>query len=631
MSSQIPPLEFTFTCELPTGKVSFTHPIPALSELGTATWPTVGVPIRADTSVADHIVQLGEEATQLLDFQGRNFIPYKILAPFLTSCIELARKSTDQRASAMPTTALTPVEPVEPTVQQASLSTPMRPNTLTETTAGQAVNGKLAQQTPRQTTAGPSRKRPRIDTNEIIKIESDSDNELGYGHFEMDRKPPLTTPMEVDNAPTIQSTGPYDTATTSAAMALTSFISPVTTVPVLERVPVQVPPPMTRNVPQSPRSQLQTTVLNGRAPPKAALQQGSSVTIATVSATAPAPANSPTASDATNPIANKPLATAPTGLRETTRGHVDTAGRSPTGQDYSAFVSDLLNGTIYIPFAVVNNVSPGALQRVDNQPERFLKDVNAHLHRDSDSEEYQGNMISWMKRLNNDNILLCFCSSEKREFVVQKERLWANWFGSRATVLVRTYGVIMHNLPFRSFGDIKHSEAKIIDDLTHHNADIFELHRPSKIRGLRWLTDIGKATRGGRASLIIRFENHQDANAAIENGLRHQCNSSLKPFRCVMYDDAYELTQCNACWKYGHAKVDCTSLRACVYCAGLHDAADHSGRVSEDSECRAQRCVVCGGPHRADSTDCPVRAREKARLGKLKKPTDGRFHEVPDI
>lgn len=65
--------------------------------------------------------------------------------------------------------------------------------------------------------------------------------------------------------------------------------------------------------------------------------------------------------------------------------------------------------------------------------------------------------------------------------------------------------------------------------------------------------------------------------------------------------------QCRQCGRYGHVRETCNWPDSCIRCGRSHPG---------ESDCQHLRCVNCGGPHRADTPDCP-RWQEQRRVATI--------------
>lgn len=104
------PYQFTFSCSLPTGNVTYTTEIPNLSAQASIQWPTVGQQPPGDTA-SEHAKALAEDARALLALMANSHLPTTTIEPFLRSYLQLASKLRADKESQIPAETVAPVPP----------------------------------------------------------------------------------------------------------------------------------------------------------------------------------------------------------------------------------------------------------------------------------------------------------------------------------------------------------------------------------------------------------------------------------------------------------------------------------------------------------------------------------------
>ena len=90
-TSNVPPFQFTFTCNRPTGSVTYTTAIPTAEDLAFE-WPSF--PPAAELSAKEHSKGLMEHALELSRIKNKSFVPFHVLQNFALSYLDLVEKST---------------------------------------------------------------------------------------------------------------------------------------------------------------------------------------------------------------------------------------------------------------------------------------------------------------------------------------------------------------------------------------------------------------------------------------------------------------------------------------------------------------------------------------------------------
>lgn len=176
-------------------------------------------------------------------------------------------------------------------------------------------------------------------------------------------------------------------------------------------------------------------------------------------------------------------------------------------------------------------------------------------------------------------------------------REWVPIFGASATLVVPTFGVMVHGMPTKSMQIEKQEE--MIERLTADNAVNIPNMAPTYIG---WLT---KGTAGKRHStIVVEFGEAKHANAAIDGGI---CWDG-QILGCQRYDRACRVKQCFRCHKYGHIGNQCQAPhQLCGNCASSH-------ATKECPSKEVKKCAACSGKHSAWDVKCPDRKKELQRV-----------------
>jgi hypothetical protein len=84
-------------------------------------------------------------------------------------------------------------------------------------------------------------------------------------------------------------------------------------------------------------------------------------------------------------------------------------------------------------------------------------------------------------------------------------------------------------------------------------------------------------------------------------------------------------TQCHKCQLYGHSAQNCGYNFRCVKCDKQHEP----GQCERKTRDGNPTCVGCGGPHAANSRQCPEYSKYINRMDRSRKPKQVRFTSAP--
>ncbi|EQL32048.1 hypothetical protein BDFG_05713 [Blastomyces dermatitidis ATCC 26199] len=219
-------------------------------------------------------------------------------------------------------------------------------------------------------------------------------------------------------------------------------------------------------------------------------------------------------------------------------------------------------------------------------------------------------VVSGLQQMINRNVRLYFATSDFRGIMAKKRLIWSRRFGETASVIVRTYDVIVPRFPYHNLFQNSDLADKIIRDLLDSNRQMFPNTNIPYIHTIQWLPETEE---NGTASLVISSYSAVHANNAISSGIHHQVTpSTVERFDYFRYNNPTGLIQCSACWRYSHTEFDGEESRCCVYGGGSHDGSSHS-----QLDRKNPTCVLCAGAHKANSVDCPVpqRAQQQSDTG----------------
>jgi hypothetical protein len=160
-----------------------------------------------------------------------------------------------------------------------------------------------------------------------------------------------------------------------------------------------------------------------------------------------------------------------------------------------------------------------------------------------------------------------------------------------------TYGIVVHGAPKQDIDLNKQQE--VIDIINFHNQV-----NPSRIIPL---IKTPKNPDAPTQSIVIFFENPEQANKCIEDGVR----LNYRRFPAERYIPKSQITQCFKCQGYGHKSIVCTREEKCGKCGQSHNTKACTSEV--------QKCVHCEGAHPAWHPECPRRQHEKSRISTASK------------
>ncbi|PGH03448.1 hypothetical protein GX51_04022 [Blastomyces parvus] len=157
--------QFTFTCNVHSGTVSYTAGVPVFGDAEQTTWPEIGVRL-PEYSIKQHAARLGKEAAQLQALKEQSLVPLSVLMPFLESCVELAKKAN---SSAIPL-------PVTPTSAPVSSEDENSPNMLPHSPLGSPeIESLFVPEGTPHTPLGSPEIEPLF-VPEVIQIDSDPED-----------------------------------------------------------------------------------------------------------------------------------------------------------------------------------------------------------------------------------------------------------------------------------------------------------------------------------------------------------------------------------------------------------------------------------------------------------------------
>lgn len=177
---------------------------------------------------------------------------------------------------------------------------------------------------------------------------------------------------------------------------------------------------------------------------------------------------------------------------------------------------------------------------------------------------------------------------------------WVRVVGSRASIAVLTYGVIVDGIRVDSINQNNWNE--VIEQFRQQNSGI--LYPDRKINGAHWLTK----PKRNFCSLVIEFTEAADCNAIVAAQELFWNNQLRKVRRFV---PGCNINQCFKCHKYGHRSTQCKNPSVCGYCA---DSAHMTAACPSQSEKGKPKCAVCAGSHPSWSADCKERKEQKKKV-----------------
>ena len=174
---------------------------------------------------------------------------------------------------------------------------------------------------------------------------------------------------------------------------------------------------------------------------------------------------------------------------------------------------------------------------------------------------------------------------------------WVKSLGTKAHVVVTTYGVLMHGVPVKSM-DMNRMQVMIERLVSENRVSLGEV----EVTFMRWLKRDGDKKK--HTSAVVEFKTPEQANKAIKCGLIWDA----QVLGCQRYDRTCRKKQCFRCQNYGHMGAQCQSPHpACSYCAGEHD-------YKECPTPEVKKCAVCKGPHDSKYKRCPAVLKEEERI-----------------
>ena len=179
---------------------------------------------------------------------------------------------------------------------------------------------------------------------------------------------------------------------------------------------------------------------------------------------------------------------------------------------------------------------------------------------------------------------------------------WEAAFEEGISPKVPTFRIALTELEIDSMNiATRKGKAEVISELIDLNDyRLSSLQGYSDIVNLAWKPQ-SKPKRS--TSLLIEFSNRQLANQVLQQGLTWQGIIHM----CQMVDTGTSLHRCGTCQAYGHRNEGkCFAPYCCGTCAEAHP--------TKQCKSRNKRCALCGGPHPAKYTKCPVKIAEMKKI-----------------
>src|SRR5438045_3854727 len=194
------------------------------------------------------------------------------------------------------------------------------------------------------------------------------------------------------------------------------------------------------------------------------------------------------------------------------------------------------------------------------------------------------------------------------ENLLKNHEEWAGILGTKAEVVVPTFGVIAHGVPTASM----HLET---DTAAEGMRNKLKAQNTITIPGMEmqylgWLAHTSKTKT--HSSLVVEMSTRQHANLAIQKSIIWDG----QVYMCERYDRTCRIKQCFRCHKYGHIGYQCqTPQQLCSLCAG-----PHTSKVCPTPE--KKRCAACGGSHSTKDPRCNLRKKEIEKVNTDKQQLD---------
>ena len=166
-------------------------------------------------------------------------------------------------------------------------------------------------------------------------------------------------------------------------------------------------------------------------------------------------------------------------------------------------------------------------------------------------------------QLKSGDITLLAATVADMETLLQKHEEWAGILGTKAQVVVPTFGVIAHGVPTASMHLETDTAAEgMRNKLQAQNT----INIPGvEIQYLGWLAHTSKTKT--HSSLVVEMSTRQHANLAIQKSIIWDG----QVYTCERYDRTCRIKQCFRCHKYGHVGYQCQApQQLCGLCAGPH-------------------------------------------------------------
>ncbi|PGH10658.1 hypothetical protein AJ79_05372 [Helicocarpus griseus UAMH5409] len=250
------------------------------------------------------------------------------------------------------------------------------------------------------------------------------------------------------------------------------------------------------------------------------------------------------------------------------------------------------------PCCIIMWADPPVVKRVNESCRKFRKAFNKDVKSRGFTKE---RALVDARCRENGLICLYFSDLQIMKALASQQSFWSDMFGQNASVIPKTYDVIVPKFPDLDFLEPESLTGLFNKILAGHSGDRFPENEPY-FHSIRWSS-------GGRRtakSPVLSFYDIDVARNILKDGINYQSGRSRakKKFQCEPYED--EPVQCTACWRYGHIAFDCESPLSCFVCGRPHHSSIHG-----QSNTAAPSCSNCGGTHTADFDQCPSRRTAK--------------------
>ncbi|KAJ1706369.1 hypothetical protein NYO67_11485 [Aspergillus flavus] len=221
------------------------------------------------------------------------------------------------------------------------------------------------------------------------------------------------------------------------------------------------------------------------------------------------------------------------------------------------------------------------------------------------------------RQLKSGDLSLTLRNAKEAE-IARCHRSWVTSLGAKATIRLPTWGVVVHDFPVRSVGDLAQPRERdrVTKDLLAANRHAWG---EAEVAHLCWLT--GTPTAGKKSSaIVVEFTHPMPANNAIDRGTIWDSQM----LTTVLYDRSARIRRCYNCQQFGHIGTICSNPTICGTCAEGHQ----TWACTQRAPGQDRKCANCGGPHAAWYSKCEKYQDEVAKVAAASIYRE-RHHRIP--